>query len=69
MADNVKQEYRYHGGVRRFDTLVATNWAARTFAATEQKAIANLIYQYKKRAGLSASTKVTLTGKPTLVTM
>lgn len=53
----------YEGPVKSFDDVVSSRWKAETWATTEAKARSNLVYQYKRDHGLSASTKITLTGK------
>ena len=59
--------YVYEGPVKEFDTCVATNWKASTYAVSEKKARSNMAYQYKKTHNLSASSKITLPGKVMLV--
>lgn len=57
------QQYRYDGPVMRFDSCVQCRWTATTVAATEAKAISNLVYRYKKENGLLPNAKITLPGK------
>lgn len=59
--------FSYNGPVMVFDTCVASNWKASTFAVTEQKARSNLAYQYKKKNNKVPNTKVTLPGKLEIV--
>ena len=61
------KQYSYEGPVRSFDNIVSSRWKGQTHATSEAKARSNLIYQYKREHGLSASTKITLTGKISLV--
>lgn len=57
------ERYTYEGPVRSFDDVVSSRWKAETWATSEAKARANLVYQYKRDHGLSRSAKITLTGK------
>ena len=45
-------KYIYKGPVKKFDTVVETNWTGTTYAISEIKARSNLAYQYKKRVSL-----------------
>lgn len=56
-------KYSYDGPVMVFDTCVANNWKAQTYAPSEKKARSNLTYQFKKNTNRVAGTKVTLPGK------
>ena len=58
--------YIYNGPVLCFDKVVVSKWKAETTAVSEAKARSNMIFQYKKIAGLEPYTKVTLPGKITL---
>jgi hypothetical protein len=55
--------YIYEGPVLQFDKVVAHRWTAETTAVSEAKARSNMIFQYKKSAGLAPTAKVTLPGK------
>lgn len=55
-----KRKYIYEGAVFVFDNCVATKWRGETYATTSAKAKNNLIYQFKKQNGYSASAKVDL---------
>ena len=55
-----KRKYIYEGPVFVFDNCVATKWRGETYAVTASKAKSNLIYQFKKQNGYSASAKVDL---------
>lgn len=59
--------YDYEGPVMEFDQCISNNWKGTTFAPTEKKAKSNLAYQYKKKHGKIASTKISLPGKVRLV--
>jgi hypothetical protein len=59
--------YDYEGPVMEFDRCISNNWKGTTFAPTEKKAKSNLAYQYKKKHGKIASTKISLPGKVRLV--
>lgn len=56
-------EFTYDGPVMIFNRCVANHWKGATMAVSPEKAKSNLIYQYKKKNNLTASTKVTLPGK------
>lgn len=60
-------QYDYEGPVMEFDRCISNNWKETTFAPTEKKAKSNLAYQYKKKHGKIASTKISLPGKVRLV--
>ena len=55
-----KRKYIYEGPVFVFGNCVATKWRGETCAESPAKAKSNLIYQYKKQNGFSASAKVDL---------
>jgi hypothetical protein len=55
--------YSYDGPVLEFDRIVANRWCAQTYAVSEAKARANLVYQFKKETGRVPRTKITLPGK------
>lgn len=56
-------KYIYKGPVKKFDTVVETNWTGTTYAISEIKARSNLAYQYKKNNNLTARIRVSLPGK------
>lgn len=58
--------YFYDGPVKEFDVIVSNRWTGSTYAVSAEKARSNLIYQYKKARGKTASTKITLPGKLTI---
>ena len=58
--------YIYNGPVLCFDKVVASNWKAETTAVSEEKARSNMIFQYKKIAGLAPYAKVKHKKKITL---
>lgn len=58
--------YIYNGPVLCFDKVMASKWKAETTAVSEAQARSNMIFQYKKIAGLAPYAKVTLPGKITL---
>lgn len=60
-------KYAYEGAVKVFDDIVTRSWTASTVAESEKKARSNLAYRYKREHGLVPATRVTLTGKITLV--
>lgn len=55
--------YFYDGPVMEFDKCIANRWKGMTRATTDNKAIGNLIYQYKKQNGKLPTAKITLPGK------
>ena len=60
------QKYTYEGPVTAFGRCIANNWYGSTYAVSEEKARANLEYQFKKQTGKSPNSKVELAGKVTL---
>jgi len=50
-----KELYKYDGAVKRFDKIVIHRFVACTYAASEKKAIQNIIFQAKKKLGLEPS--------------
>ena len=59
--------YIYEGPVKQFDTVILRDWSGKTYAPSEKKARANLIYQFKKQYNKSQSAKITLCGEVKLV--
>lgn len=55
--------YSYDGPVCEFGRIVANHWKCQTYAASEAKARANLVYQFKRDTGRVPRTKITLPGK------
>ncbi len=55
--------YSYCGPVLEFDRIVSNRWSGQTYAISETKARANLIFQFKKETGRVPRTKITLPGK------
>lgn len=55
--------YSYNGPVLEFDRIVANHWQAQTYAVSEAKARANLVFQFKRNTGRVPRTKITLPGK------
>lgn len=58
-----KWKYTYDGPVLVFGQLVQSNFRGETIATSSTKARSNLVYQWKKRNGRSAGSKVELPGK------
>ena len=56
-------QYRYIGPVYVFNNLVASNWTADTLAVSKNKALSNIMYQYKKKNNLISSAKINMPGK------
>ena len=46
---------------------VYRNWKASTFAVSEKKAAANLVFQYKNANGLAPNANIKLASKPIAV--
>lgn len=61
------KQYMYEGPIMVFETCVASNWKAYTYATSEAKARTNFSYQAKKALNKLPSTRVTLPGKIQLV--
>ena len=55
--------YTYNGPVLEFDKIVTENWLGFTYAATEDRARANLEYKFKTETGRTSNAKITLPGK------
>ena len=56
-------KYIYKGPVVVFNNVVDNNWYGVTWAATPAKARSNLMYQWKKANGRTASSYVKLPGE------
>jgi len=54
--------YSYNGPVAKFGKTVES-WKGETMAPSIAKARSNLIFQYKKAAGLAPNTAISLPGK------
>lgn len=65
----VKQnkEYRYKGAVTKDGMLMERAWEATTWAPTENKARAHLIYRYKRYHDIPLAANVELADKVTEV--
>lgn len=59
----MKARYMYHGPAVGFDRLLASVFDAETVASSEAEARKNFEYQFKKKANLSPTAKITLPGK------
>ena len=55
--------YSYRGPVMIFDRCIADRWEGVTMASSEKKARSNLMYQFKKQAGLDIGSRISLPGK------
>ena len=55
--------YSYRGPVMIFDRCIADKWEGVTMASSEKKARSNLMYQFKKQAGLDIGSRISLPGK------
>ena len=60
-------KYFYDGPVMEFDKCIAGHWSGETMATSAAKAKTNLAYQFKKKYGRTAGTKITLPGKIEIV--
>jgi len=57
------QRYTFAGSVRdSFSRVICSAWHGATFAVSEEKALANLAFQFKKSAGLATYSRVVLDG-------
>lgn len=55
--------YKYSGPVKRFQTIINSNWEGYTYAVSEAKARSNLSFQYKKQHGLKPNVFINLVGR------
>lgn len=67
MPRKPRKEYTYSGPVMEFDKCIQHSWSATTWAPSEKKALSNLAFRYKRDHNRAADSKITLTGKITLV--
>lgn len=63
----MKARYMYHGPAIGLDQLLASTFDAETIASSEAEARKNFEYQFKKKANLSPTAKITLPGKIVMV--
>lgn len=63
MADEVMNRYLYDGPVLMFGRCVFDHFKAETWANSEKKALSNMAYQYKMKAGLGTDAKIKLDPK------
>lgn len=56
-------KYVYDGPVMAFDHCIQNRWKGETIAESENKALSNLAYQWKKTNNYIAKTKIVLPGK------
>lgn len=68
MSTHERRVYQYRGSVLCFGREVCRNWVAQTTAVSEKEAISNLLFRAKKELGLVPNAKLTLSGKPKVVT-
>lgn len=59
----MKNHYIYDGAVMEFDRIINERWTGETWAVSEAKARSNLLYQYKKKHGLTSNKNIKLSGK------
>lgn len=57
------KKYTYKGAVYAHGSLVSSNWEASTWAISEEKAMSNLKYRFRKFAGMVNNTPITFSGK------
>lgn len=55
-------KYRYTGPVTSFGRVISEQWHGETTANTKAKAKSNLIFQFKKYAGVLPNAKIELVG-------
>ena len=61
----MRRKYIYRGGVRHFDTLVTSDYSCSTYAVSQEQAVKNILFQYKRSRGYTKSAGAfRLTGKP-----
>lgn len=58
-----KRYYTYEGPVVAFGKVIANKWSSKTIATSEENALSNLGYQFKKEAKLLPSARVNLVKK------
>ena len=57
------QRYTFAGAVKdSFSRIICHAWHGATYAISEEKALSNLTFQFKKSAGLAAYSRVVLDG-------
>lgn len=59
----MKRYYHYNGPVVAFGKVIANKWSGKTIATSEENALSNLGYQFKKEAKLLPSARVNLVKK------
>ena len=59
--------YTYDGPVMEFERCIANRWKASTYAASENKARANLAYQFKRKNNRLPNARIVLPGKIEMV--
>lgn len=67
MSQSEFKRYSYKGPVCEFDRCIVSMWTAETSAPSKKKAMCNLAYQFKRDTKRSATAKITLPGKLTVV--
>ena len=60
-------KYAYDGPVLEFGRCICDKWITETIAVSEAKAKSNLAYQFKKKYGKAATSKISLPGKITII--
>ena len=59
----MRERYEYAGAVKDcFGNILSNDWRAETFADSQSLARRNLLYQFKKRIGLSVNNRIILCG-------
>lgn len=59
----MKRYYHYNGPVVAFGKVIANKWSSKTIATSEENALNNLGYQFKKEVTLPPSARVNLVKK------
>lgn len=67
MSQQEFKRYSYKGPVCEFDRVIANTWTAETSAPSAKKALSNLAYQFKRDHNKTATAKITLPGKLTVI--
>lgn len=60
-------KYSYSGPVMEFERCVSEHWEGTTYAVSEKKARANLVYRFKQETYRTYNTKISLPGKIVMV--
>ena len=59
----MKSRFHYEGSVYAFQTLVAENWSATTYAESEKRAISNFKYKFRRKFNYAVNVPLSMPGK------